>query len=197
MAASSHPIEQLIALARRYRHLHGESDRAAPGSLRREHQGELEEIRRQYDTLVDRWIRDPADRELWRAFLGAGEDPPEDPLTRTPPVFVGRSAGGARLEVRAAGADDYELLVDGRSVDRLGQRLSLDHGQSTPLHILDQDWRETSEAPAPAMEALRAHRATGRGAPPWEWARDLFADGLIDANFGLTRRGQRLLRNGS
>jgi hypothetical protein len=38
---------------------------------------------------------------------------------------------------------------------------------------------------------LRGYCATANGAPPWRWARQLYADGLIDANFGLTARGRR------
>lgn len=194
MPASSHPIERLIELARQYRHVRGESDRSGAGSLRREHHAQLDDLRRQYETLLERWIPEPDAREQWRGFLEQGDTPPEDGLTRAPPVFVGRSDSGARLEVRDGGNGEYDLLVDGRRVDRMGRRLNLDHGPSTPVRILDQDWRETIEAPAPAVQAAREHLETGQGQPPWDRARELFADGLIDINFGLTPRGRRLLR---
>ena len=40
----------------------------------------------------------------------------------------------------------------------------------------------------PGFELLGKLRTTE---PPWTWARTLYDDGLIDANFGLTARGRR------
>jgi hypothetical protein len=33
------------------------------------------------------------------------------------------------------------------------------------------------------------------GGSPWEWASELFRDGLIDMNFSLTERGQRFTQS--
>jgi hypothetical protein len=46
------------------------------------------------------------------------------------------------------------------------------------------------------LEVLRTHVAEQpSGGPPWEWASELFADGLIDMDFSLTERGKRFTQS--
>ena len=59
-----------------------------------------------------------------------------------------------------------------------------------------QTFQEAFDAPGAALEALRTHvRQQPPGEPPWEWAPELFADGLIDIHFSLTERGQRFIQS--
>lgn len=194
MPSNQHPIEQLESMAGEYRHLLGERARAGrESSAFRRNDERLQEVQQRYDNLLHHWIDDPDARGDWQRFLAEGETPPEDPLPRTPPAFVGLSDDGDRLELRDAGNDEYDFTVNAKHVNRLGRGLSLDHGPNGRVYMQGREWREIAESPDEALRALQAYVSGGGKAPPWEHARALFADGLIDVHFGLTGRGKRIM----
>ena len=129
----------------------------------------------------------------WRNYLYKGGSEPEIGLERFPPVFIGRSQLGSVVEVRESSQGDYEVIVDGKQVERLPNTFSFGNGHSTMVRLVGQEWTEFSRASEPALQAIKSYLKSATGEPPWQWARILFADGLIDLNFGLTLRGRRLL----
>ena len=52
---------------------------------------------------------------------------------------------------------------------------------------------ETFNASENALTALAAYRAGSGAQPPWDYASELLADGLIDVHFDLTPRGKRAI----
>ncbi|WP_437965149.1 hypothetical protein WMF04_36670 [Sorangium sp. So ce260] len=54
-------------------------------------------------------------------------------------------------------------------------------------------FREHVELPVEALEARRAWVERPATEPPWRWARELVAGGLVDGHFALTDRGRRAI----
>jgi len=87
---------------------------------------------------------------------------------------------------------EWEYIIDGAVAERRKA------GKSTEatVRLGGQTFQETFDAPAEALEVLRTYIAEQpSGGPPWEWASELFANGLIDMNFSLTKRGQRFIQS--
>src|SRR5690606_14180002 len=63
-----------------------------------------------------------------------------------------------------------------------------------PTRVIGEDCEEVFEAGEDAILALDAFTSGPDGLePPWPWGTELFEDGLIDPDFGLTARGRRRL----
>jgi hypothetical protein len=192
MATTTYPIEQLRQIAADYRHMRGEHKREGEhGKTRRDIGSRLEEFEQRFQTLLDHWISDETAREAWREYLYRGGAVPADDLERHPPVFVGRSDTGSQLHVRAGSDGTYDVAIDGARADRAPPNLTFPAQGAT--RFLGREWKEITAAPTPALDALKTYCTNARGVPPWQWARALFADGLIDANFSLTSRGRRVV----
>lgn len=182
-----HPLAELSQIAREFRHLKAERAREGiDGSWRRRHGARMEELEQSFATLVSRWVPDPDMRARWHDHLHHGAELPEDTDLAVPPLFRGRSELDSTLLVRVDN-DQQKLLLDGAEVARWPMRRTL----AAPLRYDGSQFHEVFEASPPALEALTDYLDRRGGAPPWAWARELYDDGLIDPNFGLTARGRR------
>jgi hypothetical protein len=185
--------QELEAIVLRYRHVSNEHVRAARGtSARRHHAARAGELRERFERRVREWFPDPELRLAWRRYLeGAGPEP-ETPNAARPLVFRGRSEiAGSIVEIRGD-PDDYTVEVDGALVERITAK---DFPPTLPplrFRVVDVDFVEIFAASAPALDALRAFREHP-DTPPWEYAPELFEDGLIGVRFDLTPRGDRAL----
>lgn len=196
MTTTQHPIDQLQEIAADFRHLRGEyRHEGEQGSWRRDLGARLDELEQQFETLLSKWIPDEETRKAWHRHFHDGGPAPADDLERMPPVFVGRSEIGSQIAICSSADGDYDLIIDADKVGRAPATLLEDY-QAAHIHLVDQDWVEITQSPEPALKALRQYMAAPSGEPPWQWARTLFSDGLIDVNFALTPRGRRLLKSG-
>jgi hypothetical protein len=165
------------------------------GTTRRRQHARMEELERRFETVLSRWMPDTEAQARWRAHLHEGADAPSAPGPPRTLVFKGRAEAGSTVAVYENADGAYEILVDGHPVNRPYGRVDLDD-RSRPLHFLGRDFVECSDAPAPALRALREFFEAPAGEPPWDFARPLLDDGLIDGDFSLTTRGRRLIARG-
>jgi hypothetical protein len=185
--------EELETLARSYHHLHNELERAgAESSVRREFEDRLEDVRERLDRALEEWVADPELREAWRAHLHNRVAKPDEPAAIRPLVFQGRSEdSGSVVEIRRG--DGLEVSVDGSLVERVVA--DKDFEVDVPparFRLNGAVFLETFSASLSALEALREFTES-QTAPPWDYASELLADGLIDVHFDLTPRGRRAL----
>jgi hypothetical protein len=97
-------------------------------------------------------------------------------------------------EVRQRADGDCDVIVDGALLERVAAARDLAESEiSLTFTVADQEFREIFEAPLRAVAAARSHFSDSSGAPPWQHAAALAADGLIDGTFALTPRGRRAL----
>jgi protein required for attachment to host cells len=188
------PIGLLRRCGHDYHHLQNEHIQQPPGgSVRRHLAHEMDDLRERFEGLLDHWVRDPELQRAWRRFFYHGAAPPEDRRVIEPPLFKGATASGSLVEIRP-GRRGFDLMVDGQVIEH----------QSVPWY-LEQDFRgrvrvagfmceEVFGAPNEAVAELGRFLGTSEAPPPWRWARALVEDGLIDADFSLTERGERRLR---
>ena len=194
MTKSIHPIEGLQEIVSSYRHMRGEHGREGEqGSWRRNLIAQMEELEQKFETLLSRWVLDEKDRSSWRNCLHHGDPTPEDNLERVPPMFLGRSEMGSVVELRESPQGEYAVIVDGSLRQRSSSRLTFGDSRPVLVNFADQKWTEISRVDESALEGLQGYVASPAGEPPWQLARMLFSDGLIDANFSLTPRGKRIL----
>lgn len=192
MTNNAYPIDQLRQVAAEFRHLRNEHKREGEhGRTRREIGTRLDAYEQRFQTLLDHWVYDESTREAWREHFYRGGAAPDDELERAPPIFLGRSAAGSEIRIGPSNNGEYDVVIDGTRVDRESSTLTIPANGTA--HILGQTWREFTTAPPEALAALKKHCAAANGAPPWQWARALLADGLIDTNFSLTPRGRRVI----
>ncbi|MFO7565881.1 MAG: hypothetical protein R6X02_24780 [Enhygromyxa sp.] len=182
-----HPVAELSKVAGEFRHLQAEHSREGPaGSWRRRQRSQMEELEQSFDTLLQRWVPDADEQARWRDHFYRGAEQPGELPRQEPPVFRGRAEDGSALVIQAnKGA--LELSVDGASVDRWPLERTID----VPVHLGDAIYHEVFDVPPAALEALMNFIERRTSAPPWSWARALFDEGMIDANFSLTTRGRR------
>ena len=194
MTTVKHPNAQLRELASNYRHLKGEHRREGEqGSRRRHLERQMEELEQKFKTLLARWVPDQESQTIWQNYLHRGGLVPEDELERVPPVFLARSPLNSLVVVQESKQGDYEVLVDGTLVQRLPATFSFGDSPYRTVSLVEREWTEISRASPPALQALKHYVQFSSGDPPWQWARMLWGDGLIDFNFGLTSRGRRVL----
>jgi hypothetical protein len=194
MPTTAHPIEQLEQLAAEYHHWSQEYRREGEqGSTRRTIEKHLKDLDEHFDSLLAHWVDNEPVRQAWYEHLRHDGPRPEDELVQYPPIFVGHSDSGSEVQIRPNAEGTYDVLVDSIRADRLLAEMTFP--QNSPTRIVGQEWMETTNLNATALAAFRRFFAGGKGkiAAPWEWARVLYGDGLIDVNFGLTARGRRIL----
>lgn len=192
MGASRDELEAIVA---EHRHLLEEHRRAhADGRVRRHMETRLHELEARFGQLLDEWVPGEELRRAWRAHLHQGAPAPTEPAPARPLVFRGAAESGSLVEVRERPDGDYDVTVDGTPVERI--EAALDFSGTGAPHVFELDglaFRETFSASEPALEALRDFVAEQAPEPPWRFAPELRADGLIDGYFGLTPRGRRAL----
>lgn len=161
--------------------------------MRRRLEDELLEVRERFERLLEEWVPDPELQEAWREHIrNRGPVPPEPPAIR-PLVFQGRSeVSGSIVEVRRKG-DELQVEVDGSLLERVAAEKDL--SVTTPalrFRLNGTEFEETFNASPDALRALADFLDQG-GSPPWDYASELLADGLIDVHFDVTPRGRRAL----
>jgi len=184
--------EEFDALARQYHHLHNEVERSDPeSSTRRKLQDRLSEVRERFDRLLEEWVSDEELKQEWRDYLHTRVPEPDGPPPIEPLVFQGRTDAGSIVEVRGS-KDEFGVWVDGSLQERIAAEKDL--SVDKPVFHFRWDGKEIEETFGASGEALRAlddYLQTEGAAPPWEYASELLADGLIDVHFDLTPRGRR------
>lgn len=187
---SADPRGELLKIAAEYRHQKtSHADEGERSGHRRRIEARLAETEARFESLVARWVEEEEDRSAWRAHLHKGSPPPREPEPPEPPVFKGRTESGSVVEIRQRRDGGEDVLVDGSVIEhREGPA-----PDEPALDVNGQRVTETFQASAGAIASLRAFLKTAGATPPWERARELLDDGLIDVNFGLTARGRRAL----
>ncbi len=195
MAVAAHPCrEELEAVVRHYHHIESEHRHArAEGSVRHHLELRLKHDRERFEHLLGEYVSDETVRRAWREFLHHRGGEPAGPRPIRPVLFRGRSAAGSLIEIRRDDRGELAIEVDGRLVERLpGRHIPIGEGHPTTFRLDGTEFREHFRVSPAALAALREFRATG-GDPPWEHASSLLAEGLVDVDFGLTKRGRRAL----
>jgi protein required for attachment to host cells len=190
------PSELLAQLRREYQRVQQDHMREAPeGATRRRIEAEMERIARRFERLLAHWVSEDNEelRAAWRKHLHDGGPPPEQPVVETPRLFKGETEAGSRLEIVPALDGGHDVFVDGTRVEHSAVAWHLDPEAREPFFVGSFKCREVFDAPAEAQRALARFVAAGETAPPWRWVSELFGDGLIDSEFGLTPRGRRLV----
>ena len=193
--ASTLPLrEELAALVHHYQHLHNDLEREKPeGSTWRELEQKLLDTRERFDRLLEEWVPDDEVREQWREYIHNRCPVPDEPAGIEPLVYQGVTDAGSLLQVRGQ-ADEYQVWVDGSLQERIAARkdLSVDRPY---LHFRwdGKEIAETFNTSEDALTALARYRYDPELSPPWEYASELLADGLIDVHFDLTPRGKRAI----
>jgi hypothetical protein len=185
--------EELDALARSYHHLHNEVERAGvESSAHRELEEKLLDVRERFDRVLAEWVADPELRDAWNAHLHNRAPKPDEPAAIRPLVFQGRSDDtGSVVQIRRG--DGLEVSVDGSLVERVIGDKDFEVDVSPARFPLNGNvFFETFNASPAALETLREFTESA-GTPPWDYASELLADGLIDVHFDLTPRGRRAL----
>ncbi len=187
--------DELEAIVSEHRHLLEEHRRAhADGTVRRHMEARLHELEQRFDQLLDEWAPDEELREAWAAHLRHGAPAPALPAPARPLVFRGRAETGSVVEIRKRTDGDYDVEVDGAVVERAQLELDFAGTEAPRIFMLDElGFQETFSASAPALEALAEFVAERSPAPPWGFAVELRADGLVDRHFSLSPRGHRAL----
>ncbi|HEX9378182.1 MAG TPA: hypothetical protein VF872_01205 [Gaiellaceae bacterium] len=185
---------ELGALVHHYQHLHNDLEREKPeGSTWRELEQKLLETRERFDRLLEEWVADEVLREQWREYIRNRRRGPDEPAGIEPLAFQGVDDAGSVVQVRGK-ADEYGVWVDGSLQERIAARKDL----SVDKPVLHFRWdgkeiAETFNASEETLNALAAYRDDSDVSPPWEYASELLADGLIDVHFDLTPRGKRAI----
>jgi hypothetical protein len=186
--------EELDALARNYHHLREEHRRARPeGSTRRRLEDRLLDVRERFERILEEWVPDEALREEWRRYLDHEQPEPSGPPAIEPVVFRGVSdVTGSVAELRGAG-DELRVLIDGTMVERIvDDKAFTGNAPDVRFKENDVEFRETFAVSPESLAALRAFLERQQP-PPWDYAQELLADGIIDVHLGLTPRGHRAL----
>lgn len=186
--------EELDALARSYHHLREEHRRARPeSSLRRRHEDRMLDVRERFERILDQWVPEERLREEWRRYLDEGQPEPSGPAAIEPVVFRGvAEVTGSVAEIRGAG-EELQVWIDGALYERIVDDKAFT-GTAPDVRFKENDveFRETFAASPESLEALRGF-LDGESPPPWDYAQELLAEGIVDVHLGLTPRGHRAL----
>ena len=187
--------DELEALVGEYRHLLQEHRRAgAESRVRRHLDTRLHELELRFAQLLDKRAPDEELRTAWQAHLHHGAPEPAQPAAKRPLVFRGRAQTNSVVEVRERADGDYDVVVDGHLVERVeGAGDFLGTAAACTFTLDGLVFREVFSVSEPALEALGEFVAEHEPHPPWRFAAELAADGLINRDFGLTPRGHRAL----
>lgn len=184
---------ELRQIVKELRHLQNEHAREGQlGSWRRHFEAEVRELEERFEALVQRWIKDDALRERWRAHLYHFAEEPDAPVLAAPPEYKGRSPRGILVAIHRSPVGDWQVSVDEEPPERVALPPVLD---ASFVHKFELEGMPTEvfDAPEEALRALADHSGRASGAPPWQWAPELYEDGLIDVSFNLTPRGRRFV----
>jgi protein required for attachment to host cells len=194
---------KLAALARDYHQLHNQRQargRDADESAAHRRLGQkMSDLADRFERVVGHWVGDEALAEAWRRHLYDSAPAPVGPDLAEPPFFRGRTAAGARIEVRRAagsGGEAFEIFSDGACIARESGPWRHEVEAIEPVTIAGQVCVDIHSASREAMAALRAFVERQEREPPWQFGRELYEDGLIDFDFALTSRGRRCLARG-
>ena len=187
------PLDLLRKLGDAYRHVEQEHSREPPsrGATRNRLAVEMRELEAHFERILGEWTTDDTLREAWREFLRGRAPAPDEPRVTLPPLFKGRTDAGSLVDIRRA-PDGYDIFIDGARSDHSNVPWHLDPDTRGPVRIGEHPCEETFDAPPAAIAALTEFLA-GRADPPWQWARELLEDGLVDPELALTPRGRRCL----
>jgi hypothetical protein len=188
--------EQLEALVAHYRHLQNEHHRAPVDSApRRRIEEKLLDVRSRFERVLDEWVPEEELRRAWWEHLHNRAPEPDGPSEIRPLVFAGRSeVTGSIVEIRSKQADVLEVMVDGAPFERADA--DEDFSVTVPpvkFRLNGNEFVELFSASPEALRALAEFLDMEGATPPWDYAPELLADGLIDTNFALTPRGRRAL----
>jgi predicted RNase H-like HicB family nuclease len=195
-ATSTLPIrEELDALVRSYHHLQRVHQEEPEGSSARRHaEKRLQDVRERLDRVLEEWVPDDELREAWRQYLEHHGPEPAEPEAIDLVVFRGVGEASGSVAVVRRGPDAYSVEIDGVLTDRVVADKDLSPTISPLRFRVDGfEFDETFEASDEALDALVTFLAEESEPPPWEYARELLADGLIDVHFAETPRGRRAL----
>jgi hypothetical protein len=183
--------EELDALVDTSNHLRNEHKRARPeSSARRRIEERQLSLRERFERVLAELVPDPGLRDAWLAHLENRGPRPDEPEPTRPLVFRGRSGAGSVAEIRRHG-DELDAFIDGALEERLDPGETFESGR---YRFGRGEFFEIFEASDAALDALAAYR-DDPGVPPWDFAAELIADGLVDAHFALTPRGRRALES--
>jgi hypothetical protein len=187
--------EELESLVHAYHHLQNEHKNASPeSSVRRHMEDDLLQVRERFERTLSEWVPDDGLQEAWRVHLESHGPAPAGPVAIQPVAFRGVSEeSGSTVEVRRRSDDELEVWVDGSLLERIeGEKDFQVTGRPVRFRVDNFEFRETFAASPEALAALRDFLEDS-ASPPWDYARELLADGLIDSHFALTPRGRRAL----
>jgi hypothetical protein len=185
--------KELTKLVTEYHHLQNEHQREGQGHWGRRSGAEMATVEQRFEALLSRWVRDDDGRRAWREHLHHRRPAPTPLRLADPPLFRGRSETGSRVEVRPGSDGMLDVVIDGVVSQRVSRLPDLRMGQDGRLRVGGQVFSEAFDAPETAREAFQRHVDAPVGPPPWSWLRELYEDGLVDPDFGLTPRGRRLI----
>ena len=185
--------EELETLVRYYHHIQNEHKRAAPeGRVRRRLEDRLLDVQRRFERLLAEWVRDDDLARAWLDHLHYRASVPAGPPPIRPLVFRGQNEAGAVAEIRRKG-DELAVTVDGSLAERLQVKDFPSDGRPDEFRVSETTFTETFTASDEEMRELSDFLDDGDRQPPWGYAAELLADGLIDVHFALTPRGRRAL----
>lgn len=192
--------QKLAEVSREYHQLHSQRQTRGSdgdGNAAHRHLGQkMADLAARFERLVEHWVVDAELAAAWRRHLYDGAPPPDGPPLAEPPLFRGRTDAGARVEVRRAPSDSgaaYEVFSDGTRIARESSPWELEPEAIGPVTVAGQPCLDTFDASPEAIDALRGFLGNPGAEPPWQFARELYEDGLIDFEFALTARGRRCL----
>lgn len=187
--------EELESLAHTYHHLHNEHKQAAPeSSTRRRIEERMLDVREHFERVLSEWVSDEELQKAWDSHLENRGPAPTEPVAIQPVVFRGVSDEvGSTVEIRSRSDEELEVRVDGVLVERIAGEKDFEATGPPARFKLDGTQFHETFATSPDALAVLADYLDGSVPPPWEHARELLADGLIDAHFALTARGRRAL----
>lgn len=187
------PLDLLRRLGDEYRRVEEEHHRepAYRGAIRHRLADQMRALETHFERVLVEWTTDETLRATWREFLRGRGPAPDEPHRAQPPLFKGRTDAGAIVEIRPV-FDGYDIFIDGARSDHTSVPWHLDPDSGGRVLIGEHACDETCDAQPQAIAALTEFLA-GRDEPPWEWARELLEDGLIDPELALTPRGRRCL----
>ena len=161
--------------------------------MRRRIEPRLLSVREQFERLVEEWVPDDDLQQAWREHLRNRAPAPSEPPSIRPLAFRGISDAGSVAEVLGKPDEELAVVIDGSLAERIvaAKDLASKH-PFLGLRLDDIEFLETFTASDDALEAVEDFLAEGES-PPWEYAPELLADGLIDTHFALTPRGRRAL----
>jgi hypothetical protein len=193
--------EELEALSYYYHHTHNELEqKGLESGVRRRLEHALLETRERIDRLLEEWVPDEGLKAAWRAHLHTHAAAPDGPEAIRPLAFRGVDDAGSLVELRGRGADEFEVWVDGTMTERIAagkdiasRRPNLRFRRNG--HVIDETFQASDEALSALADFLDPGGAPpgNRAVPPWDYAAELLADGIVDVHLELTPRGHRAL----